>query len=116
MWNNMRFRVKSEPRDDPGQMGALVDVGSSPLMPSQDPSEAENAKEYTNAEEKEGESSEESSDDGLPSVSQLAELTRKRPLRKKRQRKDYTKILPRVFSITSSKQTTLKEVRLSEYT
>jgi hypothetical protein len=75
--------VKSEPTDDASDMAALVDAGSSPLMPSQDPSEAENAEESTDSEEKEGESSKESSDDGLPSVSQLAELTGKRPLRKK---------------------------------
>jgi hypothetical protein len=50
-------------------MGALVDAGSSPLMASQDPFKAKNAKESTDSEEKEGQSSEESSDDGLPSIS-----------------------------------------------
>jgi hypothetical protein len=67
MWHNMRFRVKSKPRDDPSEMGALVNIGS-PLIPSQDPSKAENAKEGINSEEKESESSQESSEDGLPFV------------------------------------------------
>src|ERR1700733_8637281 len=85
--------VKSEPTNDPCEIGVLVDTGS-PLIPSQDPSEAENAKESTDSEEKESESSEESSKDELPTVLQPAILTRERPIQKKRQRKDYTKILP----------------------
>jgi hypothetical protein len=104
MWNNMRFKVESEPRDDPSEMGALIDIGS-PLIPSQDPSKAENAKESIDSEEKESESSEESSEDGLLFVSQLVELTRERPLRRKRQRKDYTKILPpSLVSLRPSRQ------------
>jgi hypothetical protein len=109
MWNDMRFRVKSKPRDDPGEMGALVDADSSPLIPSQDPSKVENAEESTDSEEKEGESSEESSDDRLLSVSQLAELIRKRTLRKKHQQKDYTKILPpSLVSLRLSRQRSKK--------
>jgi len=38
--------VKSELTDHPCEMGALVDTGS-PLIPSQDPSEAKNAKEMS---------------------------------------------------------------------
>jgi hypothetical protein len=60
----------------------------------QDPSEAENTTKSTDSEEEESESSEESSGDRPPSVLQLAELTGERPIRKRRQRKDYTKILP----------------------
>src|ERR1700733_4965172 len=85
--------VKSEPTDDPCEIGALVDTGS-PLIPSQDPSKAKNTKESTDSEEKESKGSKESSKDKLPTVLQLVALTRERPIQKKRQRKDYTKILP----------------------
>jgi hypothetical protein len=88
--------VKFEPIDNAGDMAALVDI-SSLLLLSQDSSEAGNAKGSTNSnanEMDENESSSESSEDALPSPSQLIELTRERIIRKKRQRKDYTKILP----------------------
>jgi hypothetical protein len=62
----MQFKVKSKPRDVPSKMGALVDTGS-PLIPSQDPSKAKNAKESIDSEE--SKSSKESSEDGLPFVS-----------------------------------------------
>lgn len=76
----------------------LVDIGS-PLIPSRDPSKVlvENAEvENTKAENVEvsSELDKEESDKALPNVSQLVKLTRERPIRKKRQRKDYTKIFP----------------------
>jgi hypothetical protein len=96
MWHHRRWLVKSEPINDAGDMAALVDLGS-PLLLSQDSSEAGNAKGSTDSnanEMDENESSSESSEDALPSPSQLTELTGERTIRKKRQRKDYTKILP----------------------
>jgi hypothetical protein len=75
--------VESKPRDDPSEIGALINIGS-PLIPSQDPSETKNTKESIDSEEKESKSSKESSKDRLLFVSQLVELTRERPLRRKR--------------------------------
>jgi hypothetical protein len=91
----MPWLVKPELTNNPGDIGVLVNIGS-PLLLSQDPSKAGNAKEKTdsNVEEEESVSNkEESSDNRLPSLLQLAELTRERLIQKRRQRKDYTKIL-----------------------
>ena len=96
MWHYRRWLVKFELIDNASNMAALVDTGS-PLLLSQDSFKARNAEGSTNSnvdEIDENESSSESSEDALLSLSQLTELTRERAIRKKRQRKDYTKILP----------------------
>jgi hypothetical protein len=49
--------------------------------------------------------SEESSEEDLPNISQLAKLTGERLIRKKKQKKDYTKILPLLLvSLRSSRR------------
>jgi hypothetical protein len=78
--------VKSKPTNNAGDIAALVDTGS-PLLLSQDSSKARNAKGSTNSnanEINENKSSSKSSEDALPSPSQLTELTRERTIRKKR--------------------------------
>jgi hypothetical protein len=109
----MAAEVKVEALEDELDIAGLVETGS-PLILSRDPSEtlAENARvENTEAENAEvsSESDEEESDEDLPNISQLADFTGERPICKKRQRKDYTKILPpSSVSLRSSHRPTKK--------
>ena len=85
MWHHRRWLVKSKPTNNASEMAALVNIGS-PLLLSQDSSEAGNTKGSTNSnvdEIDENKSSSESSEDALLSLSQLIELTRERVIRKK---------------------------------
>jgi len=113
LYEEMAAEVKAEALEDEFDISGLVETGS-PLLLSRDPSEtpAENARvENTEAENAEvsSESDEEESDEDLPNISQLADLTGERPICKKRQRKDYTKILPpSSVSLRSSRRPTKK--------
>jgi hypothetical protein len=96
--------VKPEEADGVFNIALFVST-SSLLIPSQDPSEDENAKESPETTDS-GENKSRSSNDDLPSLSQLAE---QRPPQKRRPRKNYTRILPPFsLSLCQSRQRSKK--------
>jgi hypothetical protein len=70
--------VKLKPTNNPWKIRALVNT-SSPLIPSQDPSKAKNAKESTNSEEKDSKGNK----DKLLTNLQPVALAKEQPLQKK---------------------------------